>query len=224
MRRDGASNFSADNKWAFFPSAAFKWNISNEAFMQQFKKLSELSLRLSGGTSGNDAISRYQSLSRLTSTTGGYLFNGVQPVAYYPSRISNEGLTWEKTTTFNAGIDLSFFNKRLDITVDAYRSTTSDLLLTVQLPTHVGFGSRLANIGKTSNRGIELTVNHENIRRKNFSWSSTITAAHNTQRVDDIGGLDRVSVYDNPYGGQYMMYGYVTVSYTHLTLPTICSV
>ncbi len=209
MRRDGASNFSRDNKWAFFPSAAFKWNVSNEQFMKRFSKLSELSFRLSGGTSGNDAISRYQSLSRLSSTTGGYIFSGGQPVAYYPSRISNEGLTWEKTTTYNAGIDLSFFNKRLDIVIDAYRSTTSDLLLTVQLPTHVGYGSRLANIGKTSNRGIELTVNHENIRRKHFSWSTTVTAAHNTQRVEDIGGLDRVSVYDNPYGAQYMMYGYV---------------
>ncbi|RPE08806.1 SusC/RagA family TonB-linked outer membrane protein [Chitinophaga lutea] len=209
MRADGASNFAKNNKWAMFPSAAFKWNISNEAFMQGFNKLSELSLRLSGGTSGNDAISRYQSLSRLSSTTGGYLFNGTQPVAYYPSRISNEGLTWEKTTTFNAGIDLSFFNKRLDIVLDVYRSATADLLLTVQLPTHVGYGSRLANIGKTSNRGIELTVNHENIHRKNFSWSTTVTAAHNSQRVDDIGGLDKVSVYDNPYGAQYMMYGYV---------------
>ncbi|MGN6511440.1 MAG: SusC/RagA family TonB-linked outer membrane protein, partial [Chitinophaga sp.] len=209
MRRDGASNFSTDNKWAFFPSAAFKWNVSNEKFMQRFSKLSELSLRLSGGTSGNDAISRYQSLSRLSSTTGGYIFSGAQPVAYYPSRISNEGLTWEKTTTLNAGLDISFFKKRLDIVVDAYRSTTSDLLLTVQLPTQTGYGSRLANIGKTSNRGIELTVNHENIRRKNFSWSTSFTAAHNTQRVEDIGGLDRVSVYDNPYGAHYMMYGYV---------------
>ncbi len=208
MRRDGASNFSADNKWAFFPSAAFKWNISSEPFMEQFSKLSTLSFRLSGGTSGNDAISRYQSLSRLSSTTGGYLFSGVQPVAYYPGRIANEGLSWEKTTTFNAGLDLSFFNKRLDIVLEAYQSTTSDLLLTVQLPTHVGYGSRLANIGKTSNRGIELTVSHENIRRKHFSWSTSLTAAHNTQRVEDIGGYERVSVYDNPYGAQYMMYGY----------------
>ncbi len=64
--------------------------------MKDFNKLSELSLRLSGGTSGNDAISRYQSLSRLTSTTGGYLFNGAQPVAYYPSRIANEGLTGKR--------------------------------------------------------------------------------------------------------------------------------
>ncbi|MRG45184.1 SusC/RagA family TonB-linked outer membrane protein [Chitinophaga sp. SYP-B3965] len=208
MRADGASNFSADNKWAYFPSAAFRWNVMNESFMKKFRKLDEFAIRLSGGTSGNDAISRYQSLSRLASTTGGAIFGGTQPVAYFPSRISNEGLTWEKTTTYNAGVDLSFFNKRLSIVLEAYQSNTSDLLLTVQLPTHVGFGSRLANIGKTSNKGIELTVDHENIRSRNFSWSSTFTIAHNKQMVEDIGGLDRVATYNNNQGAQYMMYGY----------------
>lgn len=208
MRADGASNFSADNKWAYFPSAAFRWNVMNEPFMKEFNKLDEFAIRLSGGTSGNDAISRYQSLARLASTTGGAIFSGTQPVAYYPSRISNEGLSWEKTTTYNAGIDLSLFNKRLGIVLEAYQSNTSDLLLTVQLPTHVGFGSRLANIGKTSNKGIELTVDHENIRRRNFTWSTTFTIAHNKQMVEDIGGLDRVATYNNAHGAQYMMYGY----------------
>jgi hypothetical protein len=130
-------------------------------------------------------------------------------VAYYPSRIANDGLTWEKTTSYNAGLDVGLFNQRLEITLDAYMSRTSDLLLTVQLPTQSGFNSRLANIGKTSNKGIELTVSYDNIRRKNFTWSTTFTAAHNKQMVDDIGGLDRISVYDNPYGAFYMMYGYV---------------
>ncbi|ATL46965.1 SusC/RagA family TonB-linked outer membrane protein [Chitinophaga caeni] len=208
-RLDGASNFAANNKWALFPSAAFRWNAHREPFMKNARSVDELAFRLSGGTSGNDAIARYQSLARLSSTTGGYLFDGSQPVAYYPGRVANEGLTWEKTTTYNAGVDLSLFKRRLEITVDAYKSMTSDLLLTVQLPSQVGFTSRWANIGKTSNKGIELTVTHDNIRTKNFNWSTTITAAHNKQLVEDIGGLDRVSVYDNPYGAQYMMYGYV---------------
>lgn len=207
-RADGASNFSANNKWAYFPSAALRWNVMNEPFMKRFHKLDELAVRLSAGTSGNDAIARYQSSARLTSTTGGYIFGGTQPVAYYPARISNEGLTWEKTATYNAGVDLALFNKRLNITLDMYKSVTSDLLLTVQLPTQVGYDSRLANIGKTSNKGIELTIDHENIRSKDFTWSSTFTIAHNKQMVDDIGGLDRISVYNNNQGAQYMMYGY----------------
>jgi len=208
-RADGASNFSRNHKWAYFPSAAFKWNVTSEPFMQRFKDISELSIRLSGGTSGNDGIARYQSLSRMNSTSSGYIFNGTQPVAYYPGRIENEGLSWEKTTSWNAGLDLSFLNKRVDVSLDLYKSFTSDLLLTVQLPTQTGYNSRLANIGKTHNNGIELTINAENIRRKNFGWSTTFTIAHNSQMVDDIGGLDKVSVYDNPYGAQYMMYGYV---------------
>ncbi len=208
MRADGASNFSKDNKWAYFPSAAFRWNVMNERFMKGLRGVDEFAIRLSAGTSGNDAIARYQSLARLASTTGGYLFGGTQPVAYYPSRIGNEGLTWEKTATYNAGLDLSLFNKRLGITLDMYKSTTSDLLLTVQLPTQVGYDSRLANVGKTSNKGIELTIEHENIRSRNFGWSTTFTIAHNKQMVEDIGGLDRISVYNNNQGAQYMMYGY----------------
>lgn len=208
VRADGASNFASSNKWGIFPSAAVKWNVTKEPFMRRLNKVNELSLRLSGGVSGNDAISRYLSLARLTASTGGYLFNGVQPVAYYPSRIANEGLTWEKTTSYNAGLDMAFFNRRLEVTIDAYQSMTTDLLLTVQLPTQVGYGSRLTNIGKTSNRGIEVAITYDNIKTKHFSWSTTLTAAHNKQMVEDIGGLDRISVYNNGWGAQYMMYGY----------------
>lgn len=178
-RADGASNFASNNKWGIFPSAAVKWNVSREPFMKNVRAIDELAVRLSGGTSGNDAIARYQSLSRLTATTGGYIFNGAQPVAYYPSRIANEGLSWERTTSFNAGLDLSLLNKRLDITLDVYKSLTTDLLLTVQLPTQVGYDSRLANIGKTSNKGIEIAINYDVIKQRNFTWTTTITAAHN---------------------------------------------
>lgn len=209
LRADGASNFAENNKWALFPSAAVKWNITKEKFMERFESMSELSLRLSAGISGNDAISRYMSLPRLSSSTGGYLFGGAQPVSYFPGRIGNDALTWEKTSSMNAGLDLSFFNRRLEITVDAYKSVTTDLLLTVQLPTHLGYDSRLTNIGKTSNKGIELSVTYENIRSRNFSWSTTVTAARNKQMVEDIGGLDRISAYNNNWGAQYMMYGYV---------------
>ncbi|MFC6099449.1 SusC/RagA family TonB-linked outer membrane protein [Olivibacter domesticus] len=208
-RADGGSNFADNHKWGFFPSAAFKWNLKEEKFLKGFKAINQLALRLSAGVSGNDAIARYQSLAMMNSISNGYIFNGATPVAYLPSRIANEGLTWEKTATYNAGLDVTVLNNRLDFTIEAYQSKTSDLLLTVQLPSHTGYTSRLSNIGKTSNRGVELTVNSRNIERKSFSWSSSFTLAHNKQLVDDIGGLDRVSAYDNPYGAQYMMYGYV---------------
>jgi len=208
-RADAASNFAANHKWGYFPSAAFKWNILKEKFMKGQKNINELGLRLSAGVSGNDAISKYQSLSRLASNANGYLFGGAIPVSYYPTRISNEGLTWEKTTSLNAGLDVSILKNRLAFTFDAYSSYTRDLLLTVQLPTHSGYTSRLTNIGETSNKGVELAIDSKNINKKNFSWSTTLTFAHNRQMVEDIGGLDRISAYNNPHGAQYMMYGYV---------------
>ncbi|MCC8424577.1 TonB-dependent receptor [Mucilaginibacter sp. UR6-11] len=208
-RADASSNFAADHKWGYFPSAAFKWNILKEDFMKRHAdKFDELAIRLSAGISGNDAISRYQSLSQLNSSSNGYIFSGVTPASYYPVRIANDGLTWEKTTSYDAGLDFSILNNRLNITFDAYSSKTSDLLLTVQLPTQVGYSSRLTNIGKTSNKGVELAIDTKNISNKNFSWSSTFTIAHNSQMVDDIGGLDRIIAYANPFGAQYMMYGY----------------
>ncbi len=208
-RADAASNFAANHKWGFFPSAALKWNLKNEDFLKKSKAISELAIRLSGGASGNDAIGRYQSLSRLTSTSSGYIFNGAMPAAYYPSRIANGGLTWEKTRSYNLGIDLSILNNRFDFTFDMYQARTTDLLLTVQLPSHTGYNSRLTNIGETSNNGVEFTIVSNNITRPKFSWSTTVTFAHNNQMVDDIGGLDRIPVYNNGWGAQYMMYGYV---------------
>lgn len=207
-RADASSNFASDHKWGYFPSAAFKWNILKEGFMKGVKHIDELGLRISAGISGNDAISRYQSLSQLNSSSGGYIFDGVTPVSYFPIRISNEGLTWEKTASYDIGLDLSVLKNRLSLTFDAYTSKTTDLLLTVQLPTQVGYVSRLTNIGQTSNKGAELTIDSKNIVKKNFTWSTTLTFAHNSQMVDDIGGLDRIIAYANPFGAQYMMYGY----------------
>jgi TonB-linked SusC/RagA family outer membrane protein len=207
LRKDGASNFAANNKWAYFPSAGFRWNVLNENFMKH-SSMDEFAIRLSAGTAGNDAISRYQSLDRLSSTSTGYLFGGSQPVAFYPSGLANSGLRWEKSSSYNAGVDLSFLNKRLNITLEAYQSKTSDLLLTVQLPTQTGFASRLMNFGKTSNNGIELTLNYDIIRKQHFNWSSSFTIAHNKQMVDEIGLLGRVVTNTYTYGAQYMINGY----------------
>jgi TonB-linked SusC/RagA family outer membrane protein len=207
-RADASSNFASDHKWGYFPSAAFKWNILKEDFLKNSKNVDELGLRISAGISGNDAISRYQSLSQLNSNSGGYIFSGATPVSYYPIRISNEGLTWEKTASYDIGLDVSILKNRLGLTFDAYTSKTTDLLLTVQLPTQVGYSSRLTNIGQTSNKGLELAIDSKNITNKNFTWSTTLTFAHNSQMVDDIGGLDRIIAYADPFGAQYMMYGY----------------
>ena len=208
-RFDGASNFAANNKWAFFPSGAFRWNIANEPFMKNVEWIDDLSLRLSAGLTGNDSISAYQSLAALSSTTSGYLFDGSQPVSFYRSRLSQPELTWEKTASYNLGLDWSMFGGRLAITADAYYSKTTDLLLSVQVANQTGYSSHLRNLGKVSNRGYELTLDTKNIVKKHFTWSTTLTFSHNTQRVEDIGSKDFVPTLTSPGNNGYMMYGYV---------------
>jgi TonB-linked SusC/RagA family outer membrane protein len=207
-RRDGSSNFAENRKWAFFPSAALKWTVSNENFMKSVNWINEFSVRASAGRTGNDGISSYNSLSALGSTTNGYLFDGSQPVAFYPSRLASENLTWEKTDMYNLATDISLFHSRVNITLEGYLSYTSDLLLNVQVPRHTGYTTRLANVGKTSNKGLEFSIETRNISKAHFSWTSTFSIAHNKQMVNDIATVDYVSVYSGNSNNSYMMYGY----------------
>ncbi len=208
-RRDGASNFAKNEKWAFFPSAALKWTVSNEDFLKDSKWINDLSIRTSAGRTGNDGISSYRSLAALSSSTSGYLFNGSQPVAFYPSRLASEELSWEKTDMYNVATDIALFNNRVNMTFEAYLSYTKDLLLDVQTPRHTGYATRFANIGKTSNRGLEFSIETRNIQKDKFSWSSTFSISHNKQKVDDIGHYGYVSAYSASGNNSYMMYGYV---------------
>ena len=206
VRGDACSAFSENNKWGFFPSAAFKWNISKEPFLQGVRWISTLALRASAGRTGNDAISAYRSRNVFTSTTSGApIFNGSQGTTLYPSRVANPDLTWEKTTQYNIGVDFSIFKDRLTITADAYYSRTTDLLLSVKTIQSTGFDNRFTNLGLTSNKGVELTIVSHNFDRRKFGWITEFTISHNSQRVEDIGHEDYVSLVDS---SGYMMYGY----------------
>lgn len=208
LRADASSNFSADNKWGYFPSAAFRWSVINEEFMKGQSTVSDLAFRISAGVAGNDAIPIYQSLSAMETSTSGYIFGGAIPVSYFPSRIENNRLTWEKTSSLNFGIDFGFLKNRIRGSFEYYTAVTKDLLLTLQYPTHTGYPSRLANIGGTKNNGIEMTLETKNIVRPNFSWSSTVTVARNKQVVTDIGGFERVQAYTTTHASFYPMYAY----------------
>ncbi len=209
-RFDGASNFADNHKWAFFPSCALRWNASNEEFLKDVGWINDLSLRASAGLTGNDAITEYRSLAALSSTTSGYIFDESQPVAYYRSRLSSPNLTWEKTALYNLGIDMSFLKGRINLTGECYYSKTTDLLLTVQMATQTGYSSRYGNIGVTSNKGVELSLETQNIVKKDFSWSTSFSLSHNSQLVEDIGSEDFVTAYSSPGNNPYMMYGYVS--------------
>ena len=209
MRYDGASNFASNHKWAPFPSAAIRWNISNERFMKALPWVNNLSVRFSAGRTGNDAISAYYSLAALSSTTGGYIFDGTQPVSFYQSRLNQPELTWEKTDSYNLAIEGSFLKDRIIFTAEAYKSYTSDLLLQVQVAQQTGFHNHMMNLGKVSNQGVEFTLDTRNIETKKFQWTTTFTISHNDQMVLDIGSEDFVSALDSPGNNPYRMYGYV---------------
>ncbi len=206
-RADGSSNFAANKKWGFFPSGAFKWNLSKEQWVRRLNFFQDLSLRLSAGRTGNDAIAAYTSLYSIDSSSSGYLIGGTQSTYHYPNRLASPDLTWETTDMYNAAIDIAMFKGRLKITAEAYYAMTKDLLLNVQKAQHTGFSSYRENLGRTSNKGLELSIETKNILKRNFSWTSEFTLAHNNQMVEDIGTEDFVSTYNDPKG--YMMYGYV---------------
>lgn len=187
-RADGSSMFADGHKWAFFPAGAFKWTLSNESWMNVARaKGTSLSVRLSAGRSGNDAVGSYVSQSYLTSAVSTWMFGENQQLSYYPARLDNESLTWEITDSFNAGIDLSFLHGRISMTAEAYMSNTSGLLLTLQNAQATGFSTRFANAGSTRGYGFEYSITSHNIVKPKFSWETNFTISHDNSIVTDLG-------------------------------------
>lgn len=210
-RADGASNFAEDKKWGFFPAAAFRWSIMNEPWMRRSYWLNDLSLRLSAGRSGNDAISNYLSYATVDNNKGSWLFNGKYLLATMPGHLANSHLTWETTDAYNVGLNFSGWRSRVSVELDAYYSVTRDLLLSVKNSQVTGYDTYFDNMGKTRNRGIEVTVSTKNLKRRNFSWDSSVTISHNSQLVLDSGAGDEVvSTFTNPRNTSQYLYGYRT--------------
>ncbi len=206
FRADGSSNFAANRKWGFFPSAAIKWNAKKENFLKNEHWLSALDLRLSYGRTGNDSLTSFRAIQAYESTTDSYLFDGVQGSSFYPVRLSSPDLSWEKTDMFNVALEASFIHDRIRLLAEYYFSRTSDLLLSVKTIQSTGYKSRFENLGITRNSGVEFTLETRNIERRKFGWNTVISLSHNSQRVDDIGQESYVPMITAPSG--YMMYGY----------------
>ncbi|SDL39800.1 SusC/RagA family TonB-linked outer membrane protein [Siphonobacter aquaeclarae] len=182
-RRDASSVFAANNKYATFPSAALAWIVSDESFMRKATAVDLLKFRLSYGAVGNQAIQPYQSLGLSGITQYVYGDGGPTSVGIYPSTMANSNLKWETTYTANAAIDFSLFKGRLGGTVEVYNSDTKNLIVQRSLPTLTGYTSVLTNLGATNNKGIELTFNTVNLRKKNFEWSSNIVLSANRNKI-----------------------------------------
>ncbi|MDR2935821.1 MAG: SusC/RagA family TonB-linked outer membrane protein [Rikenellaceae bacterium] len=190
FRRDGSSLLSKGHKWDNFPSAALAWRISEEAFMKDLHWLDNLKLRLSYGVSGNSGIPRYGTQSGVTSSRSGLGLHDYALLHYdYVRQIGNTETGWEKSTSFNLGIDFSVLRGRLDGTVELYNTNTNDLLLARQLPTSAGADGLFTiyqNIGKTNNKGVEVALNAYPVRNKDFSWRTTVTFSKNNEKIVDL--------------------------------------
>ena len=187
FRADGSSRFGKNNRWGYFPSAAFAWRASDESFIKDWNIFSNIKPRLSFGITGNqDGIGEYPAFSLLGSL--GYPVNGKKVTGYYPSQVANTNLKWESTYQYNGGIDLGFFNNRLNFVFDIYYKKTKDLLLNVTIPSTSGFTTGLKNIGQVENKGIELSVNATPLA-KEFTWNTNFNLTFNKNKVLNLGGL-----------------------------------
>ena len=210
LRGDGASNFAENRQWGFFPAAAIRWSIMNEKWFDKASWLNDLSLRLSAGRSGNDAISPYMSLASFTSGYTSWIFGDDKLLGYTSSKLANSNLTWETTDSYNLGFSFAGWGSRVVLEADAYVSDTNDLLLSMRNTQTTGYNTYYANAGSTRNIGQEITLTTRNIVSKRFEWNSTLTVAHNSQIVTSVGSESEVvPTYLNPRSTspQYM-YGY----------------
>ncbi len=182
-RYDGSSNFSKNNKWAFFPSGAVAWNMKNENFMNDLELISFWKWRVSYGLTGNQAISPYESLARFSAVYT--VVNGVPVNAARPTSVANDNLTWETAAQFDIGADIGLWNDRLTLTADYYNRTTSDLLFDLPLPPYSGFPSVLSNVGKVENKGFEFSVASRNLVGE-FKWNSDFNISFNKNKVLEL--------------------------------------
>lgn len=193
-RLDGSSRLAAGNKFSFFPSASLAYNLAEESFMRPAAFVDELKFRVGYGEIGNTSIDPYSTQGSLARST--YSWDETAAYGYRPGTIVNPSLVWERTASYNAGVDFSFWRGRVSGSVNVYQSRTYNLLLEDQLPTVSGFDRYLRNVGSTQNRGLELNLTTQNLRTAGgFQWTTDWVYSRNREsiveiykgKVDDIG-------------------------------------
>ena len=203
-RWDGASQLGEGHKWDFFPSAALAWRLEQEEFMKDLNWIDNLKLRLGFGTTGNSAVDPYATKGDITNVL--LPFNGLSNQVGYTTNepfysgtqlsMPNPDLGWEKTTQYNLGLDFSFLKNRVSGSLEFYRSFTNDLLMLVNVPPLTGYPNIYANIGKTSNRGVEATLNLIPVQTEGgFTWETNLNGAWQKDQIEELayGKSDMVS-------------------------------
>jgi TonB-dependent starch-binding outer membrane protein SusC len=187
-RYDGSSNFGDNNRFAFFPSAAFAWRLSQEDFIRNLNIFDNLKFRISYGSTGNQAISPYQTHQLLKPKT---TVLGNNPVlTFMPVSLANRNLKWETTRQFNTGLDFGFFRNKIYFNIDYYYKITEDLLLAKSIPSTTGFTTIIDNIGSIENKGIEFEANAYLFEKENFSWKGALSISRNRNKILDLGDVN----------------------------------
>lgn len=186
-RRDGSSVFGANTtKYGLFPSVAAGWNIAQESFMNNVRFVSNLKLRGSYGKTGNQAIDPYGTITSDNSVQN--TMNGLTTIGVIGGTLGNANLHWESTTQANIGLDFGLVQNRITGNIDVYRSNTSGLILSRQIPSITGYTSILDNVGKTQNEGIEFTLTTRNIVLNHFRWETMLNFSANKNKIIDLYG------------------------------------
>jgi TonB-linked SusC/RagA family outer membrane protein len=189
MRADGSSVYSPENKWGYFPSAAFSWRVSDEEFFKNVNVIKNLKLRTSWGKAGSQAISPYSTLNTLN--PGSTVFGSSLYTTMAPGTRLAADLKWETTEQVNIGVEFSILKNRIFFTGDYYRKKTSDLLNAVQLPRTTGYTNSLRNVGKVANNGFEFELNSKIISNEIFTWDLGLNMSFNRSKVLELyGGQD----------------------------------
>ena len=184
IRRDGSSRFGADNQYGTFWGVSGAWNIDQEGFLKNNRILNSLKLRASYGSTGNDQIGNFDALGLYG---GGGIYNGSSGISY--SQLANPNLKWERNVTTNLGLDFGLFSNRITGTLEVYEKETQDLLINQPLQISTGFSSITSNVGRLTNRGIELTLGADIIKAKRqgaFNWNVGFTFAYNKNEVKEL--------------------------------------
>ncbi len=179
LRSDGSSRFGSQNRFAYFPSVAGAWRLSEEEFLKNNSAIKDLKLRASFGTSGNNNIGNYSHLAQIHQ--GSYAFNNTQVAAAYVG-LPNPYLTWEESSQIDAGLDLELFQNNLSLTLDFYSRKSKNMLLNDVIPAITGFSNQIVNKGNVRNRGVELTLGASPISGP-FNWDVNLNVAINRNKV-----------------------------------------
>lgn len=182
IRRDGSSRFGSGNQWGIFPSGSLAWRVSNMDFFKS-KTISDLKIRTSYGVTGNQEIGNLNSITRLGATSAGYIVGGQRITTVLPLQYANPDLKWEQTAQFNTGIDYSILDGRIRGSIDYYVKKTTDLLLRIPVPSPTAVSTQLANVGSVQNKGIELEISADIIKKADFTWSTSINYTRNRNKV-----------------------------------------